>query len=613
MPGALCRKCGTILDKVLLAEGADRHPNCEPRPPLLILAEDIASDLKDVIRWTDNNSARSLQSTIGPSELGDPCERRIAYRLAGVKEVNEWADPWPAIVGTAIHGWLERAIGTFQSVHHMDRWVTESTVRVDDLVSGHVDLFDRELHTIIDFKAQPDWELILTPSGWRTLGDLVVGDSVIGSSGEAVTVVGVYPQGEKEVFEVVTTDGGCVTATGDHLWTLGTMSGATPRTLTTFELAAELDKSRPGRRVLPALAPVIYAKQAPLSLDPYALGLLLGDGSFRGKSITFTNSDGLEACLPFDCHKVQQADGRAPTFVVRGAVEIIRNLGVHGELSTEKHVPPQFLTATPDERLALLQGLLDTDGTVSKGNAVLTTSSARMAEDVVNLVRSLGGKVFRFTDKVLRPGATALAHLLSIKLPEGACPFRADLPHKKGRWRKGANTHLRHIKEVRHAGVAMTRCIKVDAPDQLYVTRDFILTHNTMSPTKMKDFKSKGPSEQHIDQINLYGLGMVNAGERVDNVCLVALPRAGWLGDMKVWVGPYEPERAHRVLKRMYDIAGRMLAQGPELDFAAIPAVPGKGCSFCAWYVGGDRDPSTAGCPGNSVDNMSRFNAGLVA
>lgn len=257
-----------------------------PPDALAALAENIRSDIVDVIRWVDNHSSRSLQQAIGPSELGDPCERKIAYRLVGVKELNEWADPLPAIVGTAVHAWLERAITRFQTVHHMDRWVTESTVQVDGLLRGHVDLYDRELFTVIDFK--------------------------------------------------------------------------------------------------------------------------------------------------------------------------------------------------------------------------------------------------------------------------------------------------------------------------------------TVSPTKLKEWKSKGPSEQHIDQVNLYAMGMAADGEPVRYVSLIAIPRSGWLSDVRVWVNEYEPARAHRALARMYAIADKLIAMGDRMDFSALPAVPGKGCGFCPWYVGGDREASEAGCPGNAAAGVEKFEAGLV-
>lgn len=148
----LCRKCGRILDRMLLDAGAEYHPTCMPTDPNEALGIALLSDLTDVIKWTDSNSARSMQKSIGPSELGSLCDRKVAYRLAGVPEANWWSDPLPAIVGTAVHGWLEKAVNDFQRVHYMDRWKTEITVKPDNMVTGHMDLYDGELQAVIDWK-----------------------------------------------------------------------------------------------------------------------------------------------------------------------------------------------------------------------------------------------------------------------------------------------------------------------------------------------------------------------------------------------------------------------------------------------------------------------------
>lgn len=152
MTSPLCRKCGRILDKALVDQCVEYHPTCSPTDPNESLGVELLSDLTDVIKWTEANSARSIQTAIGPSELGSLCDRRIAYRIAGTPEANWWSDPLPAIVGTAVHSWLEHAVGQFQRVHFMDRWVTEITVQPDPLVKGHCDLYDKQLQAVIDWK-----------------------------------------------------------------------------------------------------------------------------------------------------------------------------------------------------------------------------------------------------------------------------------------------------------------------------------------------------------------------------------------------------------------------------------------------------------------------------
>lgn len=162
----LCRKCGRLLDKILTDAGEDYHPSCKPTDPNEALGAALLSDLTDVIKWTESNSARSVQTTIGPSELGSLCDRKIAYRLAGTPEANWWSDPLPAIVGTAVHAWLEKAVNSFQQVHYMDRWLTEITVQPDPMVKGHVDLYDKEIAAIIDWKTVSPTKL----KAWKASG-----------------------------------------------------------------------------------------------------------------------------------------------------------------------------------------------------------------------------------------------------------------------------------------------------------------------------------------------------------------------------------------------------------------------------------------------------------
>lgn len=274
------------MDRLLVEAGEEFHPTCKPTDPHDLTGVEILSDLTDVIRWVDNNSARSIQTTIGPSELGSLCDRKIAYRLAGTPEANWWSDPLPAIVGTAVHSWLEKAVNRFQEVHFMDRWLTEITVQPDPMVKGHVDLYDKQLAMIIDWK--------------------------------------------------------------------------------------------------------------------------------------------------------------------------------------------------------------------------------------------------------------------------------------------------------------------------------------TVSPTKLKAWKADGPPEHYIDQVNLYGRGAMNAQLPVSRVCLIAVPRSGWLRDMQVWVDDYRPERAQAALDRMYAIANKMISMGDDLAFEDIESVPSGECAFCPFYKGGSGKANMRGCPGNTAESTAKYGKGLV-
>ena len=145
-------------------------------------------------------------------------------------------------------------------------------------------------------RAQPMSTEVLTPSGFQAIGDLQVGDFVVGSNGRPTKVLGVYPQGFKEIYRVYAQDGSSTLATGDHLWSVYTRAdrrrGKPARVLATKEMVGNLRAAHYHRYELPLLSePVDFASQE-VPLDPYALGLLLGDGSFSSRtSPSFATTD----------------------------------------------------------------------------------------------------------------------------------------------------------------------------------------------------------------------------------------------------------------------------------------------------------------------------------
>ena len=120
--------------------------------PAAAAALTIKRELSKIILWNERESPRSKQQAIGPSELGDPCDRRLAYRIAGAKTINLSTDPWPAIVGTSIHSWLEKAINRYQSSVEDLGYLTELRVYPDPMVKGHSDVFNVLTGTVVDHK-----------------------------------------------------------------------------------------------------------------------------------------------------------------------------------------------------------------------------------------------------------------------------------------------------------------------------------------------------------------------------------------------------------------------------------------------------------------------------
>jgi superfamily II DNA or RNA helicase len=355
-------------------------------------------------------------------------------------------------------------------------------------------------------KSQALSSLVLTPDGWRRFGDLKLGDPIMNAQGGISRVTGIFPQGKLESFRVKFSDGASTLCSDDHLWLVNSplrkSRGNPPRVKTLREIRERLhDAAGNARHFIPIAEPMHFERNDELTVPPYLLGCILGDGNITHRVVSLANADVelLEECralLPTGTdlvHKAaydyvirpqRDADGRLGSHHVRSA---LRELDLMGCGSATKFVPQQYLYASVSDRLAVLQGLMDTDGSVSlKDNHVEFTSvSEILAQDVAFLVRSLGG-VARLRIKA-KPTYTYKgekrigkpAYRVSIAMPPDYNPFR--LSRKADSYRGRVKYHpVRAIVEIIPEGDAEMQCIAVDSPDHLYVTDDFIVTHNTL-------------------------------------------------------------------------------------------------------------------------------------
>ena len=364
-------------------------------------------------------------------------------------------------------------------------------------------------------RAQPVFTKVLTPEGFRPIGDLRVGDPVIGSNGEPTVVLGVYPQGKKDVYRVTAQDGSFTLCCAEHLWAVRVGSGGRRdkrwRVLETQEMMENLRAAHARRYELPLLSKPVCFPDRPVPMDPYALGLLLGDGCMSGSTTpSFATGDpelavALEAALPgiklrpkgqvdYVLNRVRQpGDVMTMENPVTGA---LRALDLLGSRSHSKFVPEAYLRNAPEVRLALLQGLLDSDGgPVAQSNRTCriqyVTTSILLRDDVVELVRSLGGVAYsrrriaagRFPDRARGREVSYRydAQVIDIRLPEGIQPFRLARKRAKYEASGGGGRPMRFIDSIEPAGSEEMVCIQVAAADSLYVTDQYLLTHNTLN------------------------------------------------------------------------------------------------------------------------------------
>jgi len=245
-------------------------------------------------------------------------------------------------------------------------------------------------------------------------------------------------------------------------------------------------------------------------MDPYALGLLLGDGCLTGSTTpAFATEDAelaiaREAALPgvavrhrtgvdYTLNRVREP-GDVVTLEnpVTGA---LRSLNLLGTRSYSKFIPDVYLHNTAEVRLAVLQGLLDSDGgpVTQLGRTCriqYSTTSALLSDGVIRLVRSLGGVAYvrRRPAEGRKPGFARGreivnrhdAYVINVRLPAGIEPFRLDRKREKYHV-AGGGRPMRFVDSIEPAGRAEAVCIQVAAADSLYVTEDYLLTHNTLN------------------------------------------------------------------------------------------------------------------------------------
>jgi len=323
--------------------------------------------------------------------------------------------------------------------------------------------------------AQPVSEPVLTPDGFVPMGTLKVGDTVVGSDGQPTLVTGVFPLGTQQVFEVKFRDGGSTRATAEHLWEVQSdnqrcLGGSS--VVHTFELA-----TRKGGHSVPTVQP-IPGKLLPLPIDPYVLGAILGDGSFSKKRTHLWDFTGEVASNIRKSHYKVAGKGIRGHYSIPGILAEVRGLGLMGKKSRDKFVPDMYLRATIRQRLSMLRGLMDTDGTTSDTRASYATTSPHLRDNVVELVRSLGGLTsVSTTNTPFGPAWDVYLYDLPFN------PFR--MPSKAHKYAPSGNTHPRRVVSVELVGEEEVQCISVGAPNNLYVTKDYIVTHNSESDVVM--------------------------------------------------------------------------------------------------------------------------------
>lgn len=359
---------------------------------------------------------------------------------------------------------------------------------------------------------------INTPKGWTDMGDLVVGDEVFGPDGVATQVIATSGLiFDRPCYGVTFSDGAQIVADAEHLWLTDTVKSRSSarahakrvgqplklrgsdqsakmihaQVQTTREISQSVWARADGTEAnhsIPACSPLQFAA-AELPIPPYVLGAWLGDGTSASAGFTCADLEITEhiqaegiPCRQLDGYRWILSDGvRRGRY--QGNVTVhakLRELGVLGN----KHIPPSYMRASVGQRLALLQGLMDTDGTVSvqaRGATVCEFSvmSERLASDALELLLGLGIKVsMRASEAKLNGRTVGVRYRL---------PFQTELPVFRLTRKAEKLTPLRTPRAIRRHIIACdpvasvpVQCIQVDREDGLFVAgRQCITTHNS--------------------------------------------------------------------------------------------------------------------------------------
>lgn len=349
--------------------------------------------------------------------------------------------------------------------------------------------------------------LLVTPNGLVPMGDIKINDFVIGSNGKPIKVTGVYPQGKKKIWKINFTDKTFVKCSEDHLWSTMTLNEKRHNKGYSVKITKDIIetiKNKHNQKIhrMPELTGVVQFEPREISINPYLLGLMLGDGYIGRSDLNLSTNDQeiIEIC------KTILPEGMTINQKSKYDYDIIFDQHKRNPLSTEfkkyslvgkkshnKFVPEDFKINSEEVRLEVLRGLMDSDGSVfveRRTNKVRTqfySVSYQLAQDVMFLVRSLGGfayyrkREFDESDSHLYKGRiirhTQPSYVVDIRMNQN--PFK--LKRKAEKYENGVKTpYVKLIASAEFVGEEECQCISVDATDRLYLTNGFNITHNTM-------------------------------------------------------------------------------------------------------------------------------------
>lgn len=468
------------------------------------------------------------------------CMRKLIFERLGVPPVTEDARKQRVFsAGDIFHQWMQditkqAGLSIAQELELQDE---------DLMIRGHIDdlvlvpnphvvvtdnaklargkaVYDDPQHThliLYDYKGLDITTPILTENGWKTMGTLGLADRVFDGDGNLVNIKHKSEIHNRRCYKIFFDTGESIVCDDEHRWLVavtpfsgGGSGNKKPKekVMTAQEL---VDASLRGVvRVLNAL-PINTAKRK-LPINPYVLGVWLADGDSRDGRICNTNStvwDEIRSRGYEVGNNIAGAD-RAETRTVKGIRGKLKELNLLGK----KHLPEVYLLSDYEDRLELLQGLMDGDGSwnIARRRCVMNTTKEWQRDATVSLIGSLGWKPTVSTYITSGFGKPTQVWRIDFLPINSVSAFRArnkDATYPS----KYLKNNVRYIKEVMETSSRPTQCIEVDSPTHTYLAgTGLIKTHNTQNS---RAFSYKRPEMSHYHRLQLasYMLMLRKLGE----------------------------------------------------------------------------------------------------
>lgn len=345
---------------------------------------------------------------------------------------------------------------------------------------------------------------IPTPAGWTTMGELNDGDVIYGGDGKTCTVVKAHDvRYNRNCYKVEFSDGECIVADEDHNWftqtCLESRKNCKGSVKTTKQILDTLlfNKIQPNHFI-----PILHnnagaENNVDLPIDPYILGTWLGDGGSHNPGrihVNFREAEELRAIVASKLNIMPETMPLAENTGV--AYFTVKNLcGPTDELSLRgnKHIPVSYLHASREQKLELIRGLMDTDGTYAGdrhretgkyANVCFTQANYNIAFQVYELVTSLGWKATlkEFGNAVgyNKHNKNATCWRVIFRPTEQVFHLQRKRDYFEPALSRGNQSKKRFIKSITPIESVPVRCITVDSPDSLFLCgKSHVATHNT--------------------------------------------------------------------------------------------------------------------------------------